>query len=103
MPKEYVVEVLTDWYQTVDHRTPDDIADLVNRYYQPEQSNRWFFTLLRRHIAAVANKYRQQFKEHIDTTININDSNYCFEDVSKRSYDKGQLVKLLNDYRGVIQ
>ena len=31
MPKECIVEVLAEWYNAVDHKTPDDITDLVNR------------------------------------------------------------------------
>ena len=102
MPKEYIIEILTEWYETVDHKTPDDITDLVNRYYQPEQTDRWFFTLLKRVPKVVAQLYYKQYKDHIDLSININDSDYCFEDVCCLRFSKNQFVKLINTYCGVV-
>ena len=101
--KEFLIEVLTEWYNKSSHNTPDDIADIVNRYHKYEKSNKWFFTIIKHLDENVRKEYIKAYaKSSINYDININNSSYCFEDIIRKQYNKNNLAELITDYRGVV-
>ena len=44
--KDKIIDVITKWYNQTLHKTPDDIAGIVNRYYHYEDNNKWLFSLI---------------------------------------------------------
>ena len=46
--KDKIIDVITKWYNQTLHKTPDDIAGIVNRYYHYEDNNKWLFSLIKK-------------------------------------------------------
>ena len=96
--KEDVIDITTEWYDSTEHKTPDNIPAIIEKYYHYEKSNKWLFTLLKH----CPKQYREKYNQAIDFTVTINNSDYCFEDISLMQFKEGETVKLLSIYRGVI-
>ena len=101
--KDFLIDVLTEWYNKTTHNTPDNIANIVNLYYKKEESNKWFFTITRRLDPEKRLKYREEYaKSSINFDVNINNSKYCFEDIKTNRYSIYAIGRLLTYLRGVI-
>ena len=100
--KEFLIDVVVDWYNEETHDKPEQAEDIINRYYKHEENNRWFFSLLKHLPEDVREQYRHQHKDNIDFSININNSNITYENVKQKRYSVNNIVKLINDLRGCI-
>ena len=97
-------KVVNKWYSQIDHKTRDNLPKIISRFYNREESNKWLFSLINKiPNADKAEEWRSRFKkEHVDESININNSQLCYTDINKRSYKVNEFAKLINDLRAVI-
>ena len=102
--KDKIIDVITKWYNQTLHKTPDDIAGIVNRFYHYEDNNKWLFSLIKKIDDDDKRKqWRDMFiKEAVDTTQNINISDYCFNDLRKRKFGRYQLPSIITMLRGCV-
>ena len=102
--KEHLTDIITKWYTQTSHKTTDDIAGIVNKYYHYEDNNKWLFSLIKK-IADDDKRmeWRDKFiRDVVDTTQNINNSEYCFNDLRKRKFGKYQLPSVITMLRGCV-
>ena len=101
--KEFLIHVLSEWYNQVEHVHKNTVESVINNYYHKEYTNKWFYTLLKKFATEdVRETYIKQHKDHVDLSININDSDLTWETVKERSYKVDNITKLLNDLRAVF-
>ena len=100
--KEKLIDILTQWQHKTIHRTYDDFTAILNRYYSHEQSNRWFFTLLKKLPEEIRKQYSSEIKKKVDTSVTINNSTWSFEEVLKKTYSINNTNELITKLRGVI-
>ena len=101
--KSFLIETIDEWYQKEEHDHPENVSNFIDRYYKNEQSNRWFFSLLKKYgTDEIRAEYKPIHKDHIDMSININNTELSFDDVKDRKYSINNVPKLLNDLRAVI-
>ena len=101
--KSFLIEAVSEWYEQEQHDHPENVENFINRYYTKEHNNKWFYSLLKKFgNDEVRNEYIKIHKDHIDMTININNSELTFDDIKERKYNINNMPKLLNDLRGVI-
>ena len=102
--KEKLIEVITIWFNQTPHKTPDDITDIVNKYYHYEANNKWLFSLIKKiDDDDKREEWRNMFiKEVVDTTQDINNSNYCFNDLRKKKFGRYQLPSIITMLRGCV-
>ena len=100
--KTFLKSVLIKWYSKNEHQhdVEQTIASVLDRYYKQEETNRWYFSLIKKLPDDVRDKYKNY--DVIDDSVNINTSNYTFEDFRKKRYFKNEFAKLLSDLRGVF-
>ena len=46
-PKQFVIRILQEWYDKIPHKTPDTMASWVDQHYKYEETNQWFFSILK--------------------------------------------------------
>lgn len=101
--KEFLTENLLKWYGQREHSNGvDNVVIQQMNYYNYENSNKWFFSLLKHLDEKIKNQYLMKYQYPIDWDININNSNWAIEDILKKKYKLIQFGKLLSDLRGVI-
>ena len=102
--EDEIYEVVNEWYHQIGHKTPDNPMQIIRSIYSYEESNKWLFSLINKIPKAdKAEEWRSRFKkEHVDESININNSQLCYTDINKRFYKINEFAKLINDLRGVI-
>ena len=103
-PILFIINVVGKWYEQIEHATPDNVSQIVRAIYEKEASNKWLFSLIKKipDCDKKAEWLARFRREHIDMTVNINNTNICYNDVAKRSYTFDELPKLLTDLRSVI-
>ena len=102
-PKEFLKEVVDEWYQQAEHTHPELAEDFVDRYYEQENTNKWFFSLINKLDDEKRDEYRAKYcHKSIDFSIDINNSNVTYQDVKKRTYTLPGIVDLFNDLRGCV-
>ena len=102
-PKEYLINVVSEWYEQVEHTHPENVFNFINRYYEQEDTNKWFFSLINKLDDETKDEYKAKYCHHsIDFSININNSKWSYQDVKKRTYTLPGIVNLFNDLRGCI-
>ena len=102
--KEKLVEVITKWYNLTPHKSKDDIAAIVNKYYHFEHNNKWLFSLVKK-IPDEAQRrewYGKLVRQSIDETVNINNSDICFNDLRKKKFSRYQLPSIITKLRGSV-
>ena len=100
--KDFLIDVITEWYEQTPHRTLDNIEAIVNSFYHYERSNKWFFSLIKHLPQDTKESYLNRYTRSIDFTININNSTWTLENIRKKVYAKHEFVRLINDLRGVV-
>ena len=101
--KEFLINTVSEWYEQAEHTHPENVENFINRYYEREDSNKWFFSLIKKLNENVRADYKTKYvKNNIDWSININNSNITYNDIKHRSYSLMGFVNLLNDLRGCV-
>lgn len=101
--KQFLIEAIEEWYTKQDHDHPENVSKFIDRYYKYSRTNKWFYSLLKRFgTDEIRSQYSQIQRDHIDMTINVNNSNLTFDDIKERKYSIQNVPRLLNDLRGVI-
>ena len=102
--KEFLRDVLIEWYGRREHTNGVEIVvdQILGSYQKKEDNNKWFFSIIKHLPQDVKEQYLNRYTRSIDFTININNSSWTFENIKKKSYEKHEFVKLINDLRGVI-
>ena len=118
--KDYLMDIVDRWYNNGEreHTQPDSAKHCCETYYTHEDSNRWFFSLIRRIEsddlrdpdneddetgAQYARRMRSKYcKQSIDFTKNINNTSMTFEEFSKRSYGENDMGRVLTDLRKIV-
>ena len=107
--KERVRDVLSRWYNKIEHANEKTLDDYVDRYYQQENNNKWFYSLMK-HIEdpTTRKQWLDKFKYHdIDeeATINIKDTlgiSEMYDNDYRLSGGVGiNTIKFLNDLKHV--
>ena len=99
-----IYEVVNEWYHQISHKTSDNPMQIIRSIYSREDSNKWIFSLIKKiPDSDKAEKWRDEFKkEHVDMSVNINNSQSCYTDINKRSYRITEFSKIITDLRGVV-
>ena len=102
--KEKLIDIISGWYDMVPHRTPDNISDIVNKYYHYENNNKWLFSLIKKIPNEIKrNEWYGMFEhEVVDESININNSDICFNDLRKKKFRPNQLPSIITYLRGSV-
>ena len=100
--KEFLIDVLTEWQQQTEHKSYDDFEAILNKYHKIEHSNRWFFILLSKLSKDARTHYSEIYKTRVDLSVNINNSDWYYEDIACKHYRFDQIPILLTKLRGVI-
>ena len=101
---KFICEVVTSWYNQIYHKTPDSPKQIIQSIYNKEDSNKWLFSLIKK-ISDEDKRdswYSRFKKDHIDMSVNINNTQICYTDINKRSYKIYEFPKLITDLRCVI-
>ena len=100
--KEFLIESVGEWYLKAEHDKPEQYKDIINRYYEKEDSNRWFFSLIKKLDEDKRKEYLNKYTKSIDFTITINNSETTYKDIKHKRYELNNIVDLFNDLRGVF-
>ena len=103
--KEFLTSILIKWYSKTEHQHDVEVSvlSILDRYYVKEKTNKWFYSLVRKLPEDVKHKYLNEFgNDSIDFTININNSKWHYEEVRRKTYEKHEFSKLINNIRGII-
>ena len=104
--KEFLQTVLEKWYSKEPHQhdVKETIQNILKQYYKKENSNKWFFSLIKHFTEEERRDYLKKYvdKESIDFSVNINNSTLTIEDFYQRYYERSDFSKLISDLRGVI-
>ena len=102
-PKEWLIKVVSEWYEQVEHDHPENVKRFIDYYYEQENTNKWFFSLINKLDAEQKDEYKAKYcKQCIDWSIDINNSNITYQDVKKRTYTLPGIANLFNDLRGCV-
>ena len=101
---EELIDVITRWYDMTPHRTPDNVASIVRSFYHYEPSNKWLFSLIKKIPDDGIRKewYGMFAHDVVDESININNSDYCFNDLRKKRFGRYQLPSIITQLRGTV-
>ncbi len=94
-----LLEVVSEWYSQEEHDNPSNVEHIINTYYSPEYTNKWFYSLLK---YSRSNEWKSKAELHIDFNVNINNSKITLEEVIFNQYTRNTLGLLLTDLRGCI-
>jgi len=97
---DFLEDVVDTWYRKVEHSRPDQAIRILRKYYEYEESNRWFFTLINKLPEDIRKKYLKATNKYVDESKNINESSLTWMNVSRKQYDN--VVDLLNDLKSII-
>ena len=103
--KEFLIECVGEWYETAEHTNPEAPSDLINRYYEYNDNNKWFFSMLKHLPAEKSEEYKAKYLAKftaIDFSTNINDSKITYETIKSKRYNINNVNELLNDLRGCV-
>ena len=101
--KEFLREILIRWYGRRKHTNGTvNVVDQILKYHAKENNNRWFFSIVKHLPEEVRKQYLTKYTKSIDFTININNSDWSFEDINLKEYSIWDTVSLINDLRGVV-
>lgn len=103
--KEFLRKNFIEWYSSKNHEhdVEQTVDGILDRYYTKELNNKWFYSLVKKLPFEIGDKYLNQYEsEAIDFTIDINNSNWSYETMRKRQYEKHEFTKLINDLRGIV-
>jgi len=103
--KEFLIECVSEWYETAEHTNPEAPSDLINRYYEFNDSNKWFFSMLKHLPAEKSEEYKAKYLAKftaIDFSMNINNSRITYETIKSKRYNINNVNELLNDLRGCV-
>ena len=102
-PKDWLIDVVSEWYEQVEHEHPENVERFIGYYYEQENTNKWFFSLINKLDDETKDEYKAKYcKQSIDWTIDINNSSISYQDVKKRTYTLQGIVNLFNDLRGCV-
>ena len=101
--RDFLIECIQEWYDKAEHDKPEQATSIINRYYNYDESNKWFFSLLKHLDESDRQSYLNTYgNQKIDFSININNSNITYETIKRRRYNLDNIVKLFNDLRGCV-
>ena len=97
--KEWLEEHLLKWYNRRSHSNGDAcVHSYVDKYATTENSNKWFYSLIKKLPAEVADKLRTKYSG-IDSSANVNESQITMADIMCKQYDIDHIEELLNDLK----
>ena len=100
--KEFLIECVSEWYKQKEHDHPERVDEFINKYYENENSNKWFFSLLKHLNKDKKEEYLNKYTTSIDFTININNRKLTYEDIKHKTYNINCLNTLFNDLRACV-
>ena len=100
--KEYLIDAVSEWYEQVEHNHPENVENFINRYYEYDDSNKWFYSLLKHLPKEKSDVYKAKYCDSLDFSININNSKITYEDVKAKRYEIERPLRLLNVLRAVL-
>ena len=110
--KERIREILTRWYFQREHSNKSSVDNFVDKYYEYEESNRWFWSIVSKiDDVDVRNEWKNKFKNIVDETINIEtklDADpFTITDIEKTNYSLKDgvgidIARFLNDLKRVL-
>lgn len=88
--KEFVRDVLTRWYFKKKHQNESSVDVFVDKYYEQENSNRWFYSIVKCiEDESVKNEWKDRFRYWSideDIEIDINDTSFTLSSLNKINY-----------------
>jgi len=100
--KSFLIECVGEWYLKAEHDKPEQYKDIIDRYYEKDNSNKWFFSLIKKLDDEKKKEYLNKYTKSIDFTITINNSETTYKDIKHKRYELNNIVDLFNDLRGVF-
>ena len=100
--KDYLIDTISEWYEQVEHNHPENVENFINRYYEYEDNNKWFYSLLKHLPKEKSDAYKAKYCDSLDFSININNSKITYEDVKAKRYEIERPLRLLNKLRAVL-
>ena len=110
--KERIREILSRWYFQRDHSNKSSVDNYVDSYYEYEESNRWFWSIVKKiEDTDIRNEWRNKFKNIVDESITIetklNEDSFTITDIEKTNYSLKDGVgidipRFLNDLKRVL-
>lgn len=100
--KDWLIDVVSEWYEEVEHAHPENVQNFIDRYYKQEDTNRWFFCLIGNLDEDTRKEYKDKYFNHIDYSININNTKMTYDDIKHKTYSRQGLFSLINDMRAVL-
>ena len=100
--KPFLKKVILKWYEGKEHtHDPEATVDgILNKYYEKERSNKWFFSLIKKLPQEVREEYLAAYGDRVDFSIDINNSNWSFDRICKFTYERHELARIINNMRG---
>lgn len=107
--KEFLLNVLTDWYTQAAHEHPDSVNKYINSYYEQEFTNKWFYSLIK-HIkdVQVQTAWKNRFKHYaFDESITFNDTDELhYDKFTSQEYifkdGRPDIIRFVNDLKRVM-
>ena len=101
--KEILIEHFTKWYaQREHHNGVECIGTFINSYYEFNNTNKWFFSVIKHLDVDTRDYYISKYWNRIDFSININNSDWTYENLRRKQYKRCEFGKMINDLRGII-
>lgn len=94
-----LLEVVSEWYSQEEHDNPSNVEHIIDTYYSPEYTNKWFYSLLK---YSKDSEWKSKGEIHIDFTRDINNQKITLDEVTFNQYTSKTLGLLLSDLRGCI-
>ena len=101
---DFIIDVVSEWYEQIDHKTDDNINQIVHSMYKSENSNKWLFSLINKiGNEEIKQEWKAKYKtQSVNMEVTINNSTWCYTDIIRKDYNINDLTSLLTDLRGII-
>lgn len=101
---DFIIEVVSEWYEQIAHKTDDNINQIVHSMYKSENSNKWLFSLINKiGNEEIKQEWKAKYKtQSVNMEVTINNSTWCYTDIIRKDYNINDLTSLLTDLRGII-
>ena len=111
--KERLRTILSRWYFQREHSNKSSVDNYVDKYYEYEESNRWFWSIVSKiDDVDVRNEWKNKYKSvAVDESINIEtkleEDAFTITDIGRENYSlKGgvgiDITRFLNDLKRVL-
>ena len=88
--KEFIRDVLNRWYFKKEHQNEWSVDAFVDKYYERENNNKWFYSIVRCiEDESIKNDWRSRYRYFSvdeDIRINIKDTSFTLSSLNKNNY-----------------